>query len=313
MPINLPKKLVFRFGEMQEGNGYSIDKPDSSVPGAWLVANPVSLLEYEESLPDSSERETLPGISGSAFKEVNVPVRGPRTVRMRTAVHPGRDDPKNIDFIGGREALDELQYWMFGNLRENKFHTWDTRFLKCYVANHRWKFIPGMNLDNMDLETELLCADPFHYSETEEYGAHTWDSSPTGSTEVWSGGTTGRVAGDEVAYASFSMTHKGPNNTPLQTGFRLTHTLTGRSLEWYGTLNRGYQFFLDMGSLRASLWEIGEPNWTAARETVRGVPLWLVPDGQDNEFTLEPIWPNNTKPADSEIDVQYAWRPRFQI
>jgi len=316
MAANFPTKLLMRFGELAEGQGYDADKHDfSSLPGPNMVLNPVSVTQFEDSLPERTTIEVLPGLNGGFFANNESRVRGARKVKLSMAVHesiPAGAIPK--DAVEARNALDELNYWLYGNARESKFHIWDTRHVKYFAAGVKTSIMPGLSANAFEVDADLTCGDPFMYANHSEGGQHAW--SYTTSDVYWGGSTTGRSVGDEVVYPAMSVVNTNATIT-LTTGFKLTHLGTGREFAYIkrnnsGTggkphLKPGEQFYVDFSNMKASI----DGNTIDIKATGS---LWLVPDGMPNQFRLEPYnAPTGTEPPAEDIVVNFVWVPRFQI
>jgi hypothetical protein len=86
--VSLPSELKFRLGELEDNQGFDLDATDESwLPGPQLKLNPVSLISYEESLPENINRVMEPGQNGAAFANGDPKTRGPRTARMKLGIH----------------------------------------------------------------------------------------------------------------------------------------------------------------------------------------------------------------------------------
>jgi len=300
-----PTKMLFRLGELQTNQGYGLDEDDYTIPGVKLLRNPISVIDFEDNCPEHIERETTPSISGSAIKDVVT--RAPRQMRLKLGVHAGRDDFANKTKISGRSAYDALQYWLYQNLQEAKMHIWDTRYVKYFVGEQKCQFIPGMSHDNMEVDCSLFGADPFVYSTVNEGGRHPWLYDNISDLE-WAGTTSGRNAGDEVAYPLMSIKNTHSTRT-WTTGYKLTHLGLQRDIVCTVHIAPGQTHLLELGRVRG--WLDGQ----AVTIGIGGVPLWLRPDGINDEFRIQQLFPQSvgTRPPEDNIVILFSWVPRYQI
>lgn len=305
MAIPLPTELKFRLGELGDDQGFDLDKQDQSwLPGPQHTLNPVSLISYEESLPENINRVMEPGQNGAAFANGDPKTRGPRTVRMKLGIHDGRDDSIPLSRIRARDAMDELNYWLFNNMQENKLHVWDNRYVNYYMNGYKWKFMNGTPANNYDIDAELVCADPFNYYTGTEGAEHTWDT-----TMEWSGGSSGRGVGDEVVFPYMSVRSISGN---IDTGVHVNHKELMRTFAYVAPILDQELLIIDFSNFTAHIIRPGNKVIEASRY-LRGTVFWLLPDGNTNTIIVEPKYRNRNNPGASNIQVLFTYRPRFQI
>lgn len=112
--------------------------------------------EHDEGRPVRLNAQVAPKRHGAIISEV--PVYGPRQIRMRGSVYGSGADP--VQDL--RDTMNDLQEAC--NNRRARLTMFTDRYYNAYCASFNWGYVKGSALQVAQFAVEFVCDDPFAYS-----------------------------------------------------------------------------------------------------------------------------------------------------